>query len=427
LKVLGIITEYNPFHNGHKFHIEQAKKLSGCDYVICVMSGNFIQRGEPALLNKWARTKMALTNGVDLVIELPVSYVLQSAEHFAFGAVKILNSLGIVDYICFGSEHGDINPLTKIAQILVKEPEYISGLIKHNMHIGDSYARAREKAVISYLKEFNDLSYMSDFSGIISSPNNILGIEYIKALQALKSKIIPLTIKRFKAGYNDLKSYDNIASATAIRSILENHKYSTNTNDASDYDSIEKLLPPSSFYILNDELKIGQGPIFTKHFDTTIISLIRKMGREQLALYPDVNEGLQNRIIEAVNSCGSIKDAVHRIKTKRYTYTRLMRIMFNALIGIDKASFDEFQSYGGPQYIRVLGMNKSGQKLLKSAHGKVNLPIIVKPSSYKQSCNPLLIKMIELDFLATDLYTLSFDNPKLRTGKLDLTTSPIII
>ena len=415
MRVVGLITEYNPFHNGHKFHLEASKHLTNADYVVCVMSGNFIQRGEPALLNKWARTKMALINGVDLVIELPVSYVLQSAEHFAFGAVKILNSLNIVDYICFGSEQGKIEPLNNIAGILANEPEEVSHRIKLLLKEGNSFASAREKAIKEYLKAENK---SLNIDTILASPNNILGVEYIKALYKLNSRITPLTIKRHKAGYYSLEPKDEIASATAIRNILQQEM---------NLEKLESFMPSANYHILCSEVDAGQGPVFSQHFDIAIMTLLRKLSNLQLAAFPDVKEGLQNRIWKAAHTFGTLESTITAVKTKRYTRTRLQRIMFNILLSITKDVLKTFQKYGGPQYIRILGMNKNGKKLLKLANSTASLPIIIKPSSYSRSCNPLLRQMIELDFLATDLYTLHYPAADKRIGRLDYLTSPIIM
>ncbi|WP_094546514.1 nucleotidyltransferase [Petroclostridium xylanilyticum] len=415
MRVLGLITEYNPFHNGHKYHLETSKNITAADYVVCVMSGNFIQRGEPALLNKWAKTKMALMNGVDLVIELPVTYVLQSAEYFAFGAVKILDSLNIVTDLCFGSEWGKIDDLKNIAGILFDEPVEVSLKFKQFLDQGDSFVKAREKAIIDYMKGKYSAQHIEE---IMSSPNNILAIEYIKALYKLNSNIRPVTIKRYKTGYHSLEFKDEIASATAIRNLILHQ---------SNIMEIKPYMPLSSFDILNKEINAGKAPIFTQQFETAILSLLRKQDHLQLALFPDVNEGLENRIQSAAYKFGTYEEVISAVKTKRYTRTRLQRIMLNILLGITQDMLNTFQKYGGPQYIRVLGMNSRGKELLKAIKKKASLPIIIKPSSYKQSCNPLLKQMIELDFLATDLYSLHYPAKNERKGRLDLLTSPVII
>ncbi|NLY43897.1 MAG: nucleotidyltransferase [Clostridiaceae bacterium] len=415
MKVLGLVTEYNPFHNGHKYHLDLSKKITGADFTVCVMSGNFIQRGEPALLNKWSRARMALENGVDLVIELPVSYVLQSAEFFAFGAVKILDSLNIVTHLCFGSEWGQIDELKEIAKILIEEPEEISQKYKYYLKEGHSFVKARERAVVDYLKGSVDAQSIGH---ILSSPNNILGIEYIKALYRLGSSIQPVTLKRHKAGYHSLEAYDNITSATAIRNLLESSHYP---------DRIKPYMPAASFSILANEIDMGKAPVFTQQFEQVLLTLLRKMSAAQLSNFPDVNEGLENRIKDAVNRFGTYESVISNIKTKRYTRTRLQRIMFNVLLGITKDLLNTFQKYGGPQYIRILGLNSKGRILLKEAAKKASLPIFIKPSLYRKSCNPLLRQMMELDFLSTDLYALHYPNPRERLGNIDITTSPIIM
>ncbi|MGE4282634.1 MAG: nucleotidyltransferase [Clostridia bacterium] len=415
MKVLGLVAEYNPFHNGHKYHLENSKDMLGADYVVCVLSGNFIQRGEPALLNKWARAKMALLSGVDLVIELPAAYTLQSAEFFAFGAVKILDSLGIINNISFGSELGEIDALRNIASILVNEPPEVSLCFKGLLDSGISFAKAREKAVIQYLSH----QYSTDdLKKIMGSPNNILAIEYMKALIKLNSSIKPSTIKRFKTGYHFLEGKDEIASATAIRNMLQ---------QKNGIAKIKPYLPPSSYELLMNEINAGRGPIFTEDFDSAILTQLRKLNATRIKNYPDVNEGLENRIIDASIRFGTYEEVVEHIKTKRYTRTRIQRILFNILLEMTRDMLHTFQQYNGPQYIRVLGMNENGKKLLKLANKRASLPIITKPASYKQSCNPLLKQMIELDFLATDLYTLHFPAKIQRKGMLDLLTSPVIM
>ncbi len=416
MKILGVVVEYNPFHNGHLFHLNEAKKQTGADYVVCVMSGNFIQRGQPALINKWARAEMALKNGVDLVIELPISYTLQSASFFAFGAVSILHRLNAVTHICFGSESGDIDTLKTIARILVNEPDAVSAKIRELLVQGNSYASAREAAVTAYLHH-QCIKY--DYAKILSAPNNILGIEYIKALYQLNSPITPVTIKRHKAGYHSLKATDNIASATAIRHLLE--------KETNWHAHVKPLLPATSYAILSEEIANGRGPIFSSHFDSTILSLLRKYSANQLSCYPDVTEGLENRIKKAAYHCTTIEQLLTTIKTKRYTYTRLQRILFNILIDITQNAFSRFERYQGPQYARILGMNSAGKKLLKHITPKASLPIIIKPATAAKSCNPLLKEMIALDFLATDLYTLHFNGTHTQKGRRDLLTSPIII
>ncbi len=419
MKVLGLITEYNPFHNGHKYHIEHAIKQTNSDYVISVMSGNFVQRGEPSLLNKWAKTEMALNNGVDLVIELPVVYAIQSAEYFAFAGVKILDSLNIVDSLCFGSELGDIKPLRRLAQILANEPPILSESIKYFLNKGISYPKARELALTIYIsiqdKDSNLLTYISKD---LFSPNNILGIEYLKALYKLNSKIKPVTIQRYKSNYHSLDFNDNIASASAIRNII-------NTEDNINF--LKNLMPKNCFDIILREINNERAPMCIDLFDLSILTLLRKLSPLDLTNFPDMEKGLENRICTMANKYSSLKDLVSSIKTKRYTHTRIQRILFNILMGITNECMGTFQKLGGPQYIRILGMNDKGKKLLKVINQRTDLPLIVKPAAYKNIDNDILHRMIRFDFLATDLYSLHFPGKDKRMGKLDYYTSPIII
>jgi predicted nucleotidyltransferase len=341
--------------------------------------------------------------------------VLQSAEFFAFGAVKILDSMNIVSHICFGSEHGEIEVLEKIAAILADEPPELSLSIKSFLAGGISFAKAREKAVISYL---NSQYCEKTIQDIMASPNNILAIEYIKALHRLNSTIQPFTIKRFKTGYHSLEREDDIASATAIRNMLQ---------QKDGVMDVKSYIPSASYKILCNEISTGRGPVFMEYYNSAILTQLRKLSSSQIKHYPDVNEGLQNRIADAALKFGTYEEVIEHIKTKRYTRTRIQRILFNVLFGMTQNMLEVFQQSGGPQYIRVLGMNDNGKKLLKIMKKKASLPIITKAASYKQSCNPIAKQMIALDFLTTDLYTLHYPSAEQRKGKVDYFTSPIII
>ena len=233
-KVLGIIAEYNPFHNGHLYQIEEAKKQTGAEYVVAVISGNFAQRGNTSLVNKWIKTQMALENGIDLVIELPTVYSISSAENFAEGAIKILESLKIVDTLCFGTETGDFAALNNIANVLYNEPKEYITLLNHELGKGVSYPKARESALMMYL---NDIKR---YANILSGPNNILAIEYLKALKKLKSEIKPFSIQRKKVYYNDEKIIDEFASSTAIRKLVSRQQY----------DDLRKVMPTNAYMLL---------------------------------------------------------------------------------------------------------------------------------------------------------------------------------
>ena len=418
MNVVGLIVEYNPLHNGHMYHLEQSKNLSGSDYSVCVMSGNFIQRGEPAVINKWARTKMALHAGVDLVIELPAVFSMASAEFFAYGAVKILDSLGIVSHLSFGSESGNLGDLEYIADILVNEPDAYRDLLKENLNEGLSFPSSREAALKQYLSKAPGKTKLVERT--VSSSNNILGIEYLKALKKIKSSIKPQTIYRIANTYNTREITGNISSATAIRLNMldENGKIRENT--------VDEVMPVTSKSILEEELLHGRGPVFPNNLETMLLYTLRHKSRDQLREYPYVSEGLENRIKNAAENCGSFEELIDIVCTKRYTRTRIQRILFSILIGIKGKDLQSFIEYGGPQYIRVLGFNKKGRELLSKAKKKhAYLPIMVKTADFRNTCNPLLRRMLELEAQATDTYVLGYRNSWFRRAGQDFTQNII--
>lgn len=406
MSVLGLITEYNPFHNGHLYHLNESKKITNCQYSVCVMSGNFIQRGEPALIDKWVRTKMALEGGVDLVIELPVLFSLQSAELFSYGSIKILDSLGIVDSICFGSEAGNIDILDKIASILCDEPLEYKMLLKNQLDTGMVYPKARAIALSQFIQD-------SSLEKVLNSSNNILGIEYLKALKKIKSSIKPFTIERINNKYNSSEMTGAVSSATSIRQKL----YET-----ENIDFIRESIPETTYNILLQELYNGKNLLSSKDFNETILSLIRKMSLEDIKNIFDVNEGLENKIKSSALKASSIDELIQLIKSKRFTQTRIQRILFHILLGVAK----NICNLNEPQYIRVLGFNENGKKLLSIAKKKANLPIITKVSNFKNTENKLFNQMLNYDILSTDLYTLGYKNPLYKKGSLDFTHNIII-
>lgn len=414
MRVLGLIVEYNPFHNGHLYHLEQAKSLCNADFVVCVMSGNFIQRGEPAIVNKWARTKMALGCGIDLVIELPLPYAMSSAEFFAYGAVKILNDLGVVDCLCFGSENADLDKFNTIADILINEPEGYKQVLKQELSKGISFPSSRERALRSYLKEMG--CEILELEDIMGSSNNILGIEYIKALKRLNSRIKPFTIKRTGNSYNSSEITGNISSATSIRKLIQ-----------SDRKQLDMVLPPNCVAILEEEFSAGRGPIYPYLYEQLIISSIRRMTREQLKLLPYVSEGMENRIKEAAGTCGTLNELMEKVSTKRFTRTRVQRIITSLLTGLTSDEFHTFNRFGGPQYARVLGLNNKGRQLLSEINKKTCLPIITKTANFSKSCNPLLQRMLQIEAFATDMYVLGYNNPVYRKAGQEFTQNVVII
>ena len=357
--VVGIIGEYNPFHNGHAYHLEKSKQEAHADYSVAVISGNFVQRGNVSLIDKWSKANMAISNGIDLVIELPTIYSISSAENFAYGAVKILDSLNIVDYISFGSEACNIDVLEKCADVLYKEPPKFVNLLNHELSKGLSFPKARENALLMYLNDIRK------YSNILSNPNNILAIEYIKSLKRLKSTIKPIAIKRMNVEYKELEVKNNFASATAIREKIKTDKPA----------GLSKLMPPNSYRILYNSILKGHYVKDIENFEKEIIYTLRKMSLKEISNLPDVTEGLEHNIKNAANSCNTIEEFMNIIKTKRYTNTRIQRILLYALLGITKD--DMKASFKAQPYIRVLGMNNKGKELLSViSRSNPNLNII---------------------------------------------------
>lgn len=402
--VLGIIAEYNPFHNGHLYHLKESKKATGAEYTVAIISGNFTQRGSTSIIDKWKKTEMALQNGVDLIIELPVLYSISSSENFAEGSIKILNSLGIIDFLSFGSETSNSKILNNFANILYDEPKEYKKILSNYLDTGLSFPKARENALLEYIKNFEDVNTNFDnYQNILSSPNNILGIEYLKALKKYKSSIKPVCIKRSGADYNssDISINTSIASATAIRELIKNKNFNT----------IKTVMPEKSYSILADCINSGCIIPDLNCFEKEIIYVLRKMSIEEIANLPDVSEGLEFLIKKAINSCNTLTELLNTIKSKRYTITRLQRILLYALLDISKKDMKLSKEIDSP-YIRVLGFNDNGKKLISKIMDKnPNQPLITSVKKFvDNNSNTSLQTMLNKDIFATNVYSLGFKN-----------------
>lgn len=392
-KVLGIVAEYNPFHNGHLYHIKQSIEQTNSDYVVCVITGNFVQRGNTSIVDKWTKTKMAIANGADLVIELPTIYSISSAENFAEGAIKTLDTLGIVDSISFGMEVDNLATLNNIANVLYQEPKEYVTMLNHELSKGTSFPKARESAVMLYL---NDIKR---YANVLAGSNNILGVEYLKAMKKLKSTMKPEGIQRKKVLYQDEFIVDDFASATAIRKMIVNRQF----ND------IMKVMPRSSYILLAQELQKGHFVLDLSKFQTEILYRLRTMSKAEIAELPDVTEGLENIIKNAADSCNNIIDLVNIIKSKRYTQTRIQRILIYCLLGITKKMMET--SKKTVPYIRVLGFNENGRRLISEAVSKnPKLNVVTSVKKYmEESKNKTLKEMLATDIYATNIYTLGYE------------------
>lgn len=401
MNITGIITEYNPFHLGHELHLKETKKLTKCDGVICIMSGNFVQRGLPALTDKWTRTKMALYSGVDLVLELPTLFATSSAEYFSFGAVSLLDSLNIVNNLCFGSECGNINLIKKLSEIIVKEPPIYKESLKSLLKEGLPFPRARSLALINYLKHIDFKEDYKSLENILNSPNNILAIEYCKSLYSLKSNITPFTIKRLGANYNEEDLFkESIASASAIRKSIYESKFKRTKDFLPEFSY--KLLKESSFSDLD------------KMFFLIKYALIKNP--HALDEIPEASEGIDNKILQNLGKANALEELISLCKSKRYSYTRLNRVLCHVLLSLNKELVSLRKT--PPNYIRVLGFNKRGQEILKEIKKNSEIEIVNKLSKAKM--NPLL----EFDIKATNIYSLL--NPSIRYNS-DYLISPIIL
>lgn len=391
-RVLGIIAEYNPFHNGHLYHLQKSIQETDSDYVIAIISGNFVQRGNSSVINKWKKAEMALKSGVNLVIELPTIYSISSAENFAFGAIKILNELKIVKSVSFGTETGDMAALNNIANLLVQEPKEYQYILQNELKMGVSFPKAREIAV---LKVFND---NRRYGNIMSSPNNILAIEYLKSIKRLKSFMKPHLVKRERVFYNDDAVVDDFASATAIRRLLSRNQ----TEDLS------RVLPKSSYEILMEEIKKENVVLDIAKYEKEIIYNLRKMSLKQIQNIPDVSEGLEHAIKNAVGSCNNLPELLNMIKSKRYTGTRLQRILICSLLGITKKNMENSKKIR--PYVRILGMDEKGKQLIsKITKANPKLDIITSVKKFTENNHNKFIKeMLDIDINATDIYTLAY-------------------
>jgi predicted nucleotidyltransferase len=404
MKAVGVIVEYNPFHNGHDFHLQAAKEAAQADLAIAVMSGNFLQRGEPALVSKWYRTKMALMNGVDLVVELPYQFATQKAETFANGAVSILNAIGC-DSLCFGSESGDLTTFLQTIDYLEEHRTLFDEKIKMNIKTGVSYPKALSLS-------FQSLSSTETLVRL-DQPNNILGYHYIKALKQQKSSMKPITVKRKNADYHDEHfATETIASATSIRKALF-----TSDKDSS---IIQQYVPAATNQLLKEYIQqYGTFHEWENYWPYLQFRLLQSNPDELKEIY-EVEEGIEHRIISASLHASSFREFMEKVKTKRYTWTRLQRICVHILTNTKKVEMKMDSERA--TYIRLLGMSSKGKEYLNKYKSEFDLPLISKLSSYKQPD-------ISLDIRASRVYSLGLAGGVAAYGLLqqEYTQPPIYV
>lgn len=411
MQTVGLISEYNPFHNGHKYHLEEAKRISKNQYTICIMSGNFTQRGDTAIADKWVRATMAVKSGVDLVIELPTVFAVRSAEHFATGSIRLLNALGIVKNLCFGAENADYPLLNKIANAST-DPKVIN-LLHQNLMAGKSYAAAMSNAITTVY----DIP-----AKILSSPNNILATEYIKAINNYALNIRPIPINRIISNYHDTEISNTIASATAIRTQLQ--------SPSCDIGALKSALPTCSYDILKTLFLTNKSFPCLNNLSSILLYRMRTITASDLEKIIGISEGLENKLLNHSSQATNLEKLLILTKTKRYPLSRLQRILIHLMLGTTKETISHFDK-AGPLYARILAFNDQGRQIIKELKKTSSIPLINKATNYlnttKRSTTQLndLEKMLAIDTYATDIYSLAY-SPN-HPGGLDFIQSPIYI
>lgn len=388
MRIAGIVAEYNPFHNGHAYHIERtrAEDGGGATHVVAVMSGSFVQRGEPALFSKTDRVRMALAGGVDLVLELPLPWVLSSAEGFARGAVSLLDALRCVDLLSFGSEEGELAPLQKAVDRM--EDSRFNALLRYRMEGGIPYSKARQMVLSELAGERT--------AALLDHPNNTLGIEYLRALRALNGTMTPFTVRRRGAEHDAMRPLDNTASATFLRVLLSSGRLM----DALPY------MPSSCGKVCEEAFSAGRAPASPERLERAILSTLRRMTPEEFSALPTMSEGLENRTYTAVRQAGSLEELWELLKTKRYPMTRLRRAVYAAFLGIRAEDAADL-----PPYIRPLGATERGLEILGAAKAAgCTLPILSRASRAK-TLDARGTRIWELECAAADQYALSMPTP----------------
>lgn len=395
MKTVGIIAEYNPFHNGHAWQLAKAKELTGADYAVVVMSGNFVQRGAPAIMEKSLRTESALLCGADAVIELPVHYSAASAEYFASGAVALLDRLGVVDFLCFGSECGDTGILSSLADRFLAEDEAFKILLKKRLKEGASYPQARNDAFLALSPQPEQLL------SPLQSPNNILGVEYLKALKKRNSRITPCTVARTGSGYHDETLNGPCCSALAIRKSFER-------GDGIHF--VKEQLPPAVFRLLSQQFH-KSFPLLPEDFSALLSYKLMLEQEKDFSVYFDIDSGLSDRLHRFLPAYTDYSSFCEKLKTKNLTFTRVSRALLHILLNICQADMELFRSEDYVYYARLLGFRKTAAPLLASIKKEASLPLISKPADAKrriQSDNG--IRMFTQSIQADHTYALAAEH-----------------
>lgn len=410
MQITGIVAEYNPFHNGHLYQVEQTKKLTGCDKIIAVMSGNFSQRANPCVADKYTRTRMALCSGVDMVLELPVPFATASAERFCEAAISVFHKSNIVDNLSFGSEVDDIDLMYQIAKVLSNEPDQFKEILQSYLKEGLSYPRSRELALIDFFK--NNLAHVDLLQAVMNNPNNILGIEYIKALIKYNSNIKPYTIKRKTSHYHDQSIYSSIASATAIRAQLKQHNI----------EDIAQAMPKSSFDLL---MSLESLPPSLDDYSMILHHKLIFSTLDDLYSLWDIPKNLCHSIMNMHHEYFGINELVNQLTSKTYSRATVQRALLRILLDINQKDMDTFKSVDWIPYIRVLGCKKDSLSLLSRLSQASSVPVITNLGKAYPTLSSECQLLLDYEIHSTSLYALGNHSPS--KFKQDFSQSFIII
>lgn len=399
MKIAGIIAEYNPFHTGHAYHIQKTRKITGADYIIVVMSGDFVQRGGPAFLPKHQRAKMALLGGADLVFELPSTHSCQSAEYFARSGVQLLDGLGCVDYLSFGSESGEIAPLKALGDYLAEEPEAFRKILQEELKSGMSFPAARRNALLKSLAIDKSLQSQvllpgTNYDSYLAQPNNILAIEYCKAINCLGSSIQPITVQRTGSQYHEEELGRSFPSASAVRKfclLLQEQK----NQDISEVKALSSCFPSEVFSFIRSE-NILEHIVTEEDFSLPLHWLLMDSDAPKLTRYQDISYELANRLINRREEYQNINQFISLVKTKELTYSRISRALFHALLGIEQIP--------ALSYARLLGFRKSATPVLTQIKSNGTLPLLSKPADASSMLTCESVKLFEQNTRIANLY-----------------------
>jgi len=427
--VAGIIAEYNPFHNGHGYLIQEAKRLSNAPYCVVAMSGDFVQRGEPAVFDKYARTYMALAAGADLVVELPPAFALASAEDFASCGISLLDSLGVVSHVCFGSECGSLSPLMDLARILASEPEPFQASLRQETALGQSYPKARQTALSRYL---SSCQKQEDTSALLAFPNNILAVEYLKALIRSHSSMTPVTISRKGAGYHDETLGFGFSSATAIRKIIFDQYREHPPVPGQDAplscggltEALKDQMPPCCL-----ETAAAAVPLNANDFSLLLsYRLLEHFGDPQeLCRFADVSPDLARRISRQTYSFSSFDQRAAALKTRQYTYTRISRCLMHILLNLTREDIDARKRMGYVTSIRILGFRKNASPLLSAVKRGARLPLVTKTADAPRILSPHALSQFQQDLFCSHVYQAAAEQKCGLRPKNEYTRSVIIV